>query len=320
MVAKLPFSVVIPAYNAADTIAAAIGSVVRQTQEDLEVIVVDDGSTDQTAAVVRGFDDPRVRLLRQPNRGLPAARNAGIAVANGLNISFLDSDDLLLPRYLELTAQALGSAPDAGLSYTDAYVFDDATMRVRRRTAMARSKPPMPPPADRNGFLLELLRANFVFVAATVPKAVLEEVGGFKESMTSCEDYELWLRILMGGYRAVWVSGPQALYRKHPRQMSKHLATMTQNLVELYDGLSIEDMPTPAHRELLAERRRDTRRLLRMVSAVESLVPHTLISALKRRGLGESWYERAPTEAAEVIAYAVGGRWPEAADRDLRDA
>src|SRR5450755_2097977 len=92
------FSVVVPADNAAGTISSAVRSVLAQTQPDLEVIVVDDGSTDATAEIVAGIEDSRVRVISQDNRGLPAARNAGVAAARGTYIALLDSDDLYLPR------------------------------------------------------------------------------------------------------------------------------------------------------------------------------------------------------------------------------
>lgn len=300
------FSIVVPAFNAARTIASAVASALSQTSPELEVVVVDDGSTDSTAEITERIEDPRVRVVRQANRGLPAARNAGIAAARGRYITLLDSDDLLLPRYLELAERALAQTVDPGFAYTDAYVFDDKSGRVRRRTAMQRSNPPTPPPLDRDGFLLELLRRNFIYVAATVPKDVLEAVGGFDETRTSAEDYELWLRVLLKGYRPAWVPGQQALYRKHGGQMSRQLATMTRNVLEVYEGLDMHQMPTPAHRELLAERRRATRRELRMVERLGWLVPQQLVTAAKRAGLGESWYEAAPPEVAAAFPSLIG--------------
>jgi GT2 family glycosyltransferase len=293
------FSVVVPAYNTEATVAAAVRSVIGQTQPDLEVIVIDDGSTDATAASVESIADPRLRVLRQPNRGLASARNAGMAAARGRYITLLDSDDLYLPRYLELTQAALESSPDVGIAYTDAYVFDASSGKVRRRSAMARSAPPVPPPPDRDGFLIELLRRNFVYVAAAIPRHVIDAVGGFDESRTSAEDYELWLRILIAGYRAVRIEGQQALYRKHPGQMSRDLVTMTSNLLAVYEGLRMEDMPSDAHRDLLAQRRHSVARELRILTRVAWLIPQRLITALKRAGIGESWYDPPP---AEVLA------------------
>src|SRR5947209_8661253 len=147
-------SVVIPAYNSARTIRAAVASTLNQTRPVLEVIVVDDGSTDATAEVVTGIADPRVRLVSRPNGGPSAARNAGIAVARGEWVGFLDSDDLWLPSYAQRAAAALGAAANPGFAYTDAYRFDGGSGRVKRGWALSA---PDPPPPDRESFLIALL-------------------------------------------------------------------------------------------------------------------------------------------------------------------
>jgi glycosyltransferase involved in cell wall biosynthesis len=296
------FSVIVPAYNAAATIAAAVGSALAQTTPDLEVIVVDDGSTDATVSVAEQIGDPRIRIVRQANRGLPGARNAGIAVARGGYVSLLDADDLLLPTYLERCDAALASAPDAGLAYTDAYVFDPVSGRVRRRTAMARANPPLPVPAGREQFLTELLQRNFIYVAATIRAAVLERVGGFAEHLGSAEDYDLWLRIVIAGYRAVAVTDPQALYRKHEGQMSRRLATMSRNLQTVYAGIDPGLLPSDAHRELLLDRRRRVALQTRILRAAGWMVPQGLITRLKRAGIGEQWYEQLPAPVAAAFS------------------
>lgn len=299
------FSVVVPAFNAATTVASAVKSVLSQTVSDLEVIVVDDGSTDGTADVVSRIPDHRVRCLSQPNRGLPAARNTGILAAGGEYIAFLDSDDFYLPRYLELAEAALAMTPGAGFAYTDAYVFDEAAGKVRRRSATARARPPVPPPSDREAFLFELLRANFVYYATVVPRAPLAAVGRFDESRVSSEDYDLWLRILIHGYRAAWIPGRHAIYRKRTGQMSSNLGTMSRSLLAVYEGLRMEDMPSEVHRTRLAARRQAARREAAIISRVERLIPLRLIGAIKRAGLGDSWYTKPPPEVAETLASAT---------------
>jgi GT2 family glycosyltransferase len=294
------FSVVIPAYNAARTVSSAITSVFRQTVANLEVIVVDDGSSDDTGGVAAAIQDPRLRVVSQSNRGLPAARNAGIAEARGQYVTFLDSDDLLLPRYLELSREALERTVNPGFAYTDAYVFDAVSGKLRERSAMARSNPPTPAPDDPGEFLAMLMRSNFVYVSTTVPRRVLDDAGGFDERLTSSEDYDLWLRILVAGYRAAWVPGRHALYRKHPGQMSKNLVTMARNLATVYDGVPDAALPTEAHRRLLARRRRSARLQARYVAPVIRRVPLELIATIKRAGAGESWHETTPHEVAEA--------------------
>jgi glycosyltransferase involved in cell wall biosynthesis len=120
------FSVVIPAYNTADTLGEAIDSVLAQTRQDFEIIVVDDGSSDDTAAVAEGFGDRRIRVYRQENAGPSAARNRGIAEALGEYVSSLDSDDLWLPDYLAEMGRALEENPRADFAYTHAWILDAA--------------------------------------------------------------------------------------------------------------------------------------------------------------------------------------------------
>jgi GT2 family glycosyltransferase len=299
----------VPAFNAATTIASTIASVLFQTDADFELIVVDDGSTDTTAERVTQVGDPRVRLVSQPNQGLPAARNSGIAASHGTYVSFLDSDDLWLPDYLEHVRRAMTSSVDIGFAYTDAYAFEAGTGRVRRQSAMVGGRPPIPPPNDRNAFLLELLKRNFVYVSATVPRSVLDAVGGFDETRTASEDYDLWLRIVIKGYRAVHIPGRHALYRLHPGQMSRDEANLKRNELAVYSGLSIDDMPTAAHRALLARRRREAQRDVRLaegdavLAAAVRRLRDRLGAQRQRLGLGGSyaWCHATPPEVAAAF-------------------
>jgi GT2 family glycosyltransferase len=224
------FSVIMPAYNAAPTIESAIRSVLRQSRGDFELIVVDDGSTDDTRDRAGTFDDARVRVISRANGGPAAARNEGIALAQGKLVSMLDSDDMWTPRYLETMAAALEAAPSAALAYTDAWVLDDATGRIRATTAMAYQRPPAAPPADPKRFLLLLLDRNFIFTSATVRRAVIDGVGGFDERLWYGEDYELWVRILAAGYPAV--RAPEVLVIHRDRSDS-----LTGDTAKLYEGV-----------------------------------------------------------------------------------
>jgi glycosyltransferase involved in cell wall biosynthesis len=296
------FSVIVPAYNAAHTIEATIASALTQTCEDIELIVIDDGSTDETATRARAIDDPRLSVISQPNRGLPAARNVGIARSCADRLSFLDSDDLWLPDFLETAATTLDANPDAGFAYTDAYAFDSLSGKVRHRTAMGRQRPPVPAPADPGGFLMELLMRNFVYYSIVAPRSVLDAVGGYDESRRAAEDYDLSLRILTKGYRAVRMDGLHALYRLHSGQMTRSLAKMTEAVLDVYEGLPTADLPTDAHRQLLQRRIRETRRGLRRTTRVAArLAPQTTIARVKRAGIGESWYGPPPPEIAAAF-------------------
>lgn len=299
------FSVVIPAFNASKTIAAAVISVLAQTERDLEVVVVDDGSEDETVDVVERLDDARVRLVRQPNGGPARARNTGIAASRGDYVGFLDSDDLLMPDYLQLAGAALDKAVRPGFAYTDAYVF--YAHMIMRGSAMRRQRPPIPPPEDSETFLLELLRRNFVYVAAIVPRIVLKHVGGFDERAIRSEDYALWLRIVSSGYAPVMIPGLHAIYRLHDGQRSSSVEQMTRGLLLIYEQLDMNAMPTQAHRELLSLRRREAERELRLVHGERRIawalreVRHLLGRVRQRLGLGDRWFDRPPAEVAAAF-------------------
>jgi glycosyltransferase involved in cell wall biosynthesis len=249
------FSVVVPAYNAGRTIGAAIESVLAQTRDDFELVVVDDGSTDDTAARVEPYlRDQRVKLIAQPNRGQASARNTAIATASGEYVSLLDSDDLWLPQYLDLMGSRLEDHPSAGVAYTDAWVLDDRTRRVARTTVLAPWHPPIVPtaPADFLRALLEL--GNFVFVGATIRRAVLDHVGLFRLGVEGSEDYEMWLRIAARGYGFVRVDSPLAIYRRSPGQWTADPAATERSGNEVLRIVAEEyDLPDDM-RELARQR------------------------------------------------------------------
>jgi glycosyltransferase involved in cell wall biosynthesis len=306
------FTIAMPAYNAASTIGAAIRSVLAQTRSDFELLVVDDGSVDDTIAVVARFeDDERVRLFRQQNTGPGAARNRAINSGAGRYISMLDSDDLWLPAYLETMAGILDDNPDVGLAYTDAWILDDATGRIRRTSAMHYQHPPRDPPRDPLDFLALLLkRGNFVFTSTTVRRSVLEQVGLFEAALKPAEDYGLWLRIVAHGFRAARTPGNLAVYRKHPGSLST-------DEVALLDGeresvrLVAEEYDVPERIRVLARARlRKLDRLLAGLGDESGLMP-SLARARKRAvrtkaALAEpfAWRRRPPPAVGALLADA----------------
>jgi glycosyltransferase involved in cell wall biosynthesis len=303
--AEFDCSVVIPAFNAAHTITGSVTSALEQETSCREVIVVDDGSSDDTSEVVQRIAGDRVRVILQANGGPSAAKNAGIRAAHGRYIAFLDSDDLWLPTYLTAVSAALQRAPDSGLVYTDAYVFDGATMRVRRNTAMLA---PDPPPAKRLAFLAALLERNFIFTSATVPATVLTEVGGYTESRRMSEEYELWLRIVLAGYTPTYAPGPHALYRHHAGQLSSQTESMARAYADVFRELSLDAMPTAELRDRLLQRRAETERDARIVAGQAGFASQArrLRSRLgrirKRLGLADAWYREPPAPVAAALS------------------
>lgn len=238
-------SVVMPAYNAARTIVSAIDSALEQQFADIEVVVVDDGSSDDTTAVVERITDRRVRLLRQANAGPSSARNAGVEAAAGELVAMLDADDLWLPTYLEAAVAALDAAPEGGFAWTDAWVYDEVRREVRVAHAMAYQRPPARPPADADGLLRELVQRNFVYGSTTVRRSVLLEVGGYRSSLTASEDYDLWLRILSAGYAGVRVRGNHAIYRRRPGTNSDDPVRVYDCMRRMYESVAADPRVAP---------------------------------------------------------------------------
>lgn len=183
-------SVVLATRNQARWLDAAVSSVRGQTMPDWELLVVDDGSTDDSAAVMaRHRDDPRIRWLPGPHRERAAARNRGIAAARAPLLAFLDGDDLWYPQKLARQLDALARRPRAALCYAVARVIDaDGQPRPER-------KPRRPLGADP---FAALARGNTIILSSVVVRrAALLAVGGFDESLSvlGCEDWDLWLRL-----------------------------------------------------------------------------------------------------------------------------
>ncbi len=189
-------SIVIPLYNKGPYIARALNSVFTQTFQDFEVIVVDDGSTDDGPAVVRGFDDPRIRMIQQENQGVSAARNRGIEAARAELVAFLDADDEWLPGQLKTIMQMRKKYPGAGL-YATAYFTCTVPEKLKLRDPVEVSPPPwegeMP-----SYFIAAALHDMLISTSCVgVPKNVLRDIGGFRTGLNMYEDSELWGRIAL---------------------------------------------------------------------------------------------------------------------------
>jgi glycosyltransferase involved in cell wall biosynthesis len=222
------FTVVMPAYNTAAIVGDAIRSVLQQTCPDFELLVVDDGSTDGTADFLDATcSDSRISLVRQENSGAASAKNNAVRRARGELVSFIDSDDMWMPSYLEAMQTALDQAPEAGFAYTDAWTLDPAGRRIGKATAMEWQRPPAVSPPTAELLLLELLDRNFVYTAVTVRRSVIEHVGLFDETLRGAIDYEMWLRIAAHGYGAVRPPGLLAVYRRgRPGSISTNRANV----------------------------------------------------------------------------------------------
>ena len=181
-------SVIIPTYKRAHLVSQAIESVLAQTYTDYEIIVVNDGSPDNTDQVLASFGD-QITAIHQENLGVAAARNAGIMAASGRYIAFVDDDDLWLPNKLEKQIACLESTPKIGLVYSDMFCFNDRGF-LPNTWAKAYSILPFEQ-------TWTLFGRNCISTPSSVVvrRECLDAVGGFDETLICCEDYDLWLRI-----------------------------------------------------------------------------------------------------------------------------
>lgn len=178
-------SVIIPTYNRADYIAEAVDSVLAQTYAPIEIIVVDDGSTDNTKEIIERYKD-KVRYIWQENAWCGAARNRGLKAANGDFVAFLDSDDLWTSEKAVRDVEFLDNHPEIGAVYSD-YDEIDAEGKFIKRIHKSKL---------RGWITSELLHDSPIFTSSLmVRKVFFEQVGGFREEPEISEDWELWVRL-----------------------------------------------------------------------------------------------------------------------------
>jgi len=218
-------SVVIPCYNQAHFLGEAIESVLSQTHREHEVIVVDDGSTDESARVAASYD--RVRCLRQRNCGLAAARNAGFSASSGTYVLFLDADDRLLPDALATGIATLDANPECGFSYGHILPISADGNRL-----------PVPSQvAVKEKHYLELLRHNYIWTPGAVVyrRNVLESIGGFNVSISGSADFDLNLRIARL-FNVCCTDVPVLEYRRHDQSMSRRYDVMLRSALKARNG------------------------------------------------------------------------------------
>jgi glycosyltransferase involved in cell wall biosynthesis len=233
-------SVIVPAFNACETLDATLRSARGQTHRNLEVIVVDDGSTDRTADVAlrHAAVDPRVRVRRQANAGVAEARNQGWRASRGAYVAFLDADDLWAPTKIEKQVKALsGAGGDVGLAYTWSIDIDAAGRLLDSGHY----------PDDEGDVLIKMFSVNLVGngSAALVRRAVLDELGGFDPRLRQCgaqgcEDLLFYLTVA-GRYGFRVIREPLTGYRRRPgslsadaRQMARSYRLVAEEMIQRY--------------------------------------------------------------------------------------
>ena len=257
-------SIIVPCYNSERFVEEALRSALAQTYPRIEVVVIDDGSTDGTPSILERYtSDPRVHIVSQANAGLAAARNAGLAVATGEYVTFLDSDDVYLPEKVEKQVRFLADHPDAGLAYCHSgHFFDGDPKRISYSYAK---------PAHAGTPVLQRLRRGNIMNVNTVMvrKALVDAVGGFDPQFRSGEDWDLWIRLAQAG--CLFGEQEETLVATCMRadSLRSDLVLQKKNDIRIYEKNFHARAPLPYRIRLIAAR-------------MLSVIP----SGLKERALG----------------------------------
>ena len=235
-------SVIIPTYNSAQYVTQAIENVLEQTYKDFEILVIDDGSKDDTAEVVKKYGDA-VRYIYQENAGVSVARNKGIKESVGKYVSFLDADDTWLPRKLELQMEAFKRNPEYKFCFS-AFVTVTADLQ----------------PIEMKHARMEdaaikdlLLRGNVVGSICTVicERELFDVVGGFDPKLSQCADWDMWVR-LATLTDFLFIDEQLVTYRQHDSNMSRNAPLLEKDsLFVLEKGFAMNEVP----RDVIAKRR-----------------------------------------------------------------
>lgn len=290
MSASTPVSVVIPCFNCALTLDQTIESIRGQTWGNLEIVCVDDSSTDETPARLADWArrEPRLRVIRQPNAGCGAARNAGIQASGGELVALIDADDLWEPGYLAAHMARFAAEPRLGVSFTRIrFIANDG------RPTGETTRPKLAGITAR-----DILEANPAGCAMMVARRrVFDEVGLFNDKLRRAEDQEWLFRVALTGWQVKGIDAPLAHYRNSPAGLSANLEAQ----LEAYGDL-LEHAAAHAPRLVARARRRAVasmmlfcaRRALRMEQgsgAVRHYLGRALLTApelalLKPRAVG----------------------------------
>ena len=233
-------SVILPVYNGSKTIKRAVESILSQTFGDFEFLIINDGSKDDTPEILDSFDDNRIRILHQENRGLVFSLNRGIKNSQGKYIARMDADDIALPDRLQKQVDFMGKNPSVGILGTAVrVVYDDGTKRIRRR------------PIDTASIKKNIVRiCPFSHSSVMIRKEVFDTVGLYDSSKDGSkqllvEDYDLWVRILVAGYEMANLSDVLMTYYKEPgsilrsRSFSKRVTQQILSRIDVIKKLNL---------------------------------------------------------------------------------
>ena len=235
-------SVIIPTYNRDNYLYSAIKSVLNQTFEDFEIIIVDDASTDNTRQVVDKFDDKRIRYIRhKENKGGSAARNTGIKRSKGKFIAFLDDDDMWMPSKLEKQLDLINKNLEIGAVYTRTCIINKSDKIIWFKS-----------PSLRGNIFLDILKKNYVGSCSKVlvRKECFNRIGLFDENLPAGQDWDMWIR-LAKHHQFDYVNEPLVLYRVHEKRISTNPFPKMQATKLMFKKFSKELNTSVNHKKIL---------------------------------------------------------------------
>lgn len=242
----IQFSIVIPLYNKASYIEKTLKSVLKQTFSDYEIIVINDGSTDESEAKVLEFKDSRIQVYNQKNQGAAVARNLGIEKAKHDYIAFLDADDLWMENHLETLKILIQDFPNAGI-FASRYqlIFKEGKVTVPKFKGIA---------TDFYGIVHDYFDASLNYAVTTsssvvVPKWVFEEIGIFKPNITSGEDVDMWIRIATK--YTVAISNKITASYIHYIQNSLSKISILEHKIKNFNDYKLEEQANPSLKKYL---------------------------------------------------------------------
>lgn len=301
------FSILMPAFETERYIEQAILSVLAQSRTDWELIIVDDGSPDALVERIAPYlSYENVRLIRQANRGLAGARNRAASVARGRYLTLLDSDDALLPDYLEAVGAVLDRQPETAMVACDALVYLEEPGRFRRRTYLRGRKVNPPRRPDPSRHLERLLHHNFIYPGATLRATAFAAVGGYNEELRAAEDWDMWIRIAAHGLATSVLDRPLAVYRFRSGSLSRD-ADGANRLFEpserMLSNILRELELAPSARRVAQRSLAQCRRRAKLGDAREALLSGDVTRA---RRLSRTAFRTQATPKGALIVAAVG--------------
>ncbi|MBU2693453.1 MAG: glycosyltransferase, partial [Candidatus Eisenbacteria bacterium] len=223
-------SVIIITHDRSRYLKEAIESVLAQTYKDLEIIVVDDGSTDDTRSVVEGLNDLRIRYFYKDHSGISDSRNYGISKARGKYILWLDDDDLLMPNALRLQIEIFEREPQTDIIYVDHYFMDNHG-KVDYHCYDYRSDDP--PELIASAIYCAPIRN----LGTMIKRSLFDEIGGYDITLQKAEDHDLWIRALKKGCKFKHLALPLCKRRFHQGKITKRLSNERKNELEVFRRL-----------------------------------------------------------------------------------